>query len=602
MLNSLPELATLDGAQIPKRSAARMRIEQWTPGISVTWSPSDLRQAVADNRRGLFSRSSQLAESMLADDEYTSSLNRAIDEVLSSPFSLMPETEDGDPISISELIAEQLGAQWGKCITEEAMASILGWYLGIGAAVATIDWDKEWRPYLRVLHPQFMWWDSELLNARGQLGAMMYQTRNGAVEITPGDGKWFLMGSRESWASCAVAAIGENWFVKRCAWRDWQRYNERHGLPIIKAFVPSSAEAQDKRSFIRDVSRVGSDTTVGLPTHLGPDGEQFDLDLLEAKDQSFDSFEKTLARCDRKIQIFFLGSNVGSETTSVGSRAASEASADVTKRIASSRARRFGTYLRDQLVTPWALWTVPGATLDAMPWPSWQVIAGLEESTSIRWGAVADAIAKWSTAGYDVKNAIDIAAELGLTVEEKPAPEPGAIDPKTGLPVPPLMVPAEPGMPAESVPAESVPAEEEALTAGGLDFGQVLGRHRRIAIVGGPRVGKTTLSKRVSDRKVVSTDDFIRQPWGSVPTLIQGAVALESAFIVEGVQAARFLRKGGQVDAVIRLDRPKVPRTKGQETMAKSVNKIFDEWASGNRSTPVYLEHETSMGPRFRRA
>lgn len=583
MLNSLPEM--LD--KTPQRSIARVRIEQWTPGISVAWSPGDVRQAVVDNRRGQFARSAQLAESMLCDDEYTSSLNRSIDEILSSPFSLMPETEGGDPISISELIAEQLGAQWGKCITEEAMASILGWYLGIGAAVATIDWDKQWRPYLRVLHPQFMWWDSEAKNSRGQLGAMMYQTRNGSVEITPGDGKWFLMGSRDSWASSAVCAIGENWLIKRCAWRDWQRYNERHGLPIIKAFVPSGADAQDKRSFIRDVSRVGSDTTVGLPTHLGDADERFDLELLEAKDQAFDSFEKTLARCDRKIQIYFLGSNVGSETTSVGSRSASEASAEVTKRIASSRARRFGTYLRDQLVTPWALWTVPGATVDAMPWPSWQVIAGLEESTSIRWGAVADAIAKWSTAGYSVKNAIDIAAELGLVVEEAesiagiPGPVPGAVP---GV---------EPG---------AVPDEEEALTAGGLDYGQVLGRHQRIAIVGGPRVGKTTLAKRVSDRKVVSTDDFARQPWSSVPALIQDAVALASSFVVEGVQAARFLRKGGQVDAVIRLDRPKVPRTKGQETMAKSVNRIFEQWSRVNKSTPVYVEHETSTGPRFRRA
>src|SRR5262245_4436614 len=39
-------------------------------------------------------------------------------------------------------------------------------------------------------------------------------------------------------------------------------------------------------------------------------------------------------------------------------------------------------------------------------------------------------------------------------------------------------------------------------------FDDVLGKYSRVAIVGGPRTGKTTLSATVSDRPVIHTDDF----------------------------------------------------------------------------------------------
>lgn len=51
-------------------------------------------------------------------------------------------------------------------------------------------------------------------------------------------------------------------------------------------------------------------------------------------------------------------------------------------------------------------------------------------------------------------------------------------------------------------------------------FQAMASRYRRIAIVGGPRTGKTTLSQVVTDRPVIATDDFMGAPWEEVPSRV----------------------------------------------------------------------------------
>jgi tRNA A37 threonylcarbamoyladenosine biosynthesis protein TsaE len=114
---------------------------------------------------------------------------------------------------------------------------------------------------------------------------------------------------------------------------------------------------------------------------------------------------------------------------------------------------------------------------------------------------------------------------------------------------------------------------------------QLLREHKRIAIVGGPGTGKTTLAANVSDRRVLHTDDYVHRPWASVPDdVIRACEGLES-FVVEGVQVARSLRRGLKVDAVIYLD---AMHGAGSQSMAKAVDTVFRDWRSKDRLTPVF--------------
>lgn len=108
-------------------------------------------------------------------------------------------------------------------------------------------------------------------------------------------------------------------------------------------------------------------------------------------------------------------------------------------------------------------------------------------------------------------------------------------------------------------------------------FADVLAKHARVAIVGGPKTGKSNLANMVTDRPVIHTDDYRNMPWEAVPHAVIGA-ASGDRFVVEGVQAARALRKGLQVDAVVRLDKPHVPLSRGQSSMTLAVETVMRDW------------------------
>ena len=121
----------------------------------------------------------------------------------------------------------------------------------------------------------------------------------------------------------------------------------------------------------------------------------------------------------------------------------------------------------------------------------------------------------------------------------------------------------------------------------------LLSRYPRVAIAGGPRTGKTTLSALGDGRLVVHTDDWInRTEWEGVPTEVIKACGT-GPVIVEGVQVPRALRKGLSVDCVVWLERPRTLQTRKQLIMLAGIRTIFAEWASNNAgAVPVFSPPE----------
>lgn len=124
-------------------------------------------------------------------------------------------------------------------------------------------------------------------------------------------------------------------------------------------------------------------------------------------------------------------------------------------------------------------------------------------------------------------------------------------------------------------------------------FKDILSTYKRVAIVGGPNSGKTTLSRLVRDRPVVHTDGFRHYSWAAVPEEVIKFVnqhANTKGFVLEGVQAARVLRKGLKVDAVVVLVEPLEENTKGQTAMSKAVMTVLADWWTNtdNKQTPLF--------------
>lgn len=117
-------------------------------------------------------------------------------------------------------------------------------------------------------------------------------------------------------------------------------------------------------------------------------------------------------------------------------------------------------------------------------------------------------------------------------------------------------------------------------------FAEALAKYARIAIAGGPRVGKTTLTGRVTDRPVIHTDDTMSEPWEQQPFIAIERCRPHASFVIEGVQVPRALRKGLVVDAVLWLDQALAPVTPRQASMGKGVLSVFAGWRAANPNVP----------------
>jgi len=111
---------------------------------------------------------------------------------------------------------------------------------------------------------------------------------------------------------------------------------------------------------------------------------------------------------------------------------------------------------------------------------------------------------------------------------------------------------------------------------------------RRLIIIGGPHVGKTTLAQRFKDEFGISTtrhsDDVKHLGWSESSEFASKWFSEPGEWVIEGVQMARALRKWLKanpetpLDAdILILEKPFGPLLQGQQSMAKGVQTVFRE-------------------------
>jgi hypothetical protein len=333
-------------------------------------------------------------------------------------------------------IADQYDDVWWELFPESSLDEFLRWYRMLGVAIGVLDYTtgaSKWTATLRVLHPQFLRFDP-IKNK------FIYSAQEGQLEVNPGDGRWVLItdGAR-GWMRAGVRALAITWIGKQLAIRDWNRYNERHGLPIIKAMAPAIADDEDREQFWEDIQGIASETVAQLPTHLDENGAAFDLELLEAKDRSWETFPKMLERADRKFQVYLLGANIAAEVVTQGSRATADVHRGVERAKATAAAKKLSTELRWQALWPIVTFNVTAA-LAVIPWPCWDTSPpedDLADAESI--GALGTALSELKTAGYEIEeqSLTELQARFGVKLKKLPASASPAL--------PPSNQPADPG-------------------------------------------------------------------------------------------------------------------------------------------------------------
>lgn len=301
----------------PERSSARVMYRDIpTVTTSTEWTVDAVRSALAGHVSGSFAGSAQLCDAMVGDDRIHSALGSRVGALFGLPS--VYECEDTE-------VREAWRAAWERGATPQVQADAERWVHLMGFALVEILWDTEapvWQPYLKVWHPQFSRFDPMTRTYR-------VVTQDGEVECTPGGGRWLVItphGHDRGFLFGAVRALALPWLLRNFAYRDWARYSERHGMPMIKAEVPEMASSDDKDLFVSGLRTLGQESVVRLPVNL--DGSNFDVSLLEATANTWQGFLSLINKCDTAITLTLQWQNLTTEIKE-GSEAAARVHADV---------------------------------------------------------------------------------------------------------------------------------------------------------------------------------------------------------------------------------------------------------------------------------
>ena len=393
----------------------------YSAGIQPTWTVGQVRGALLAHELGSFATSAKLVDAMGRDDRLTACLETRIKGLLGSPFEVVASDLKSE---VAVRMADEIGPQWYDILSEDELAEMLRWRVLLGFAICSLEWETTaayWRPKVKVWNPQYCY-------HRQESDTWWMMTREaGEIQITPGDGKWMLIGrGRRPYMDGAGRSLSIPWLIRQFAVRDWARYSERHGMPLVKAMVPAAVDAPEKEEFFDDVRALSTETTVMLPTNVTGNGDGFDLQLLEATDKSWEGFERLITSCNVSMSISLLGQNLTTEVQG-GSYAAAKVHDRVRADYLEADAEELSTTIRAQVFKPMVAFSYVEDVDALTPWPKWQTEPDEDQRIKAEtFKITTEALGHLKTAGFAVSDVKQLGEHLGfdLVPVETPVPEP----------------------------------------------------------------------------------------------------------------------------------------------------------------------------------
>ncbi len=330
--------------------------------IAGDWTPEGIRRALAGHKIGQFAESAMLVDDTFGDDRVQATLGSRTGALFGQKVIHKRSRRDEDG-----MCRRAWKRQWKNIAAQGVLSEIKRWAIMMGFAVAEILYDTSvtpWKLYLKPWHPQYIYY-------RWDIRRLVANTIDGPVVIEPGAGKWFVhapFGIYRGWIHGAVRPIADKWLMKQMSWRDWARFNERHGLPIIKAYVPAAGDAKQKELFVQSMATMGQEAVVGLPQNVDETG--YDLELLEARDRAWETFKGSIEGCDRSIILTIKSQNLTTEVEE-GSLAAARQHGNTEQVTLAFDNATFAYDLHQQVGRPFAAFNYGDAR--KAPFSSWDV-------------------------------------------------------------------------------------------------------------------------------------------------------------------------------------------------------------------------------------
>lgn len=481
---------------MPPPRRRRVALSPWTDlDIQTSWSVSGVRAALQEHERGYFQQSGRLIESLGRDIRLghgkAGVIGTRANALLGSPFRLKPADEE-NPRAVK--IAAEMEAHWWTVMPEATLRELLRFYWLGGGGPGQLKWDKRdllrgrtkqksWLPIVEPWQLQSFYHEESTLPNGDLQRLLMAFTRKGTIEVTLGDGTWLLLADGPRWwLNGSVRPVAIPWLGVQYTTRDWWRHSERLGHPIIKAMYPADDLDENIDGWLADLKALATETTATLPQGVGGQDASYDLGLLEAAQESPESFERLLLHTYGNYTIHFLGHNNSAEIRQ-GQAVTSDAS-EVRTDYKRADNETISTGLHDHLCVPWAAeWYPDGAEL--APWPWWDVEPKedtLQKAETQK--LAAETLEILAKTGHEPEDLNEWAEcyDLRLVKVETPQPEPdddeppdGEGEPDDGSPLPDGEAEADDERVAEPEAIEQMLADLKQDTfAGGLGYADEL--------------------------------------------------------------------------------------------------------------------------------
>lgn len=418
-------------------------------GQADAWDLNNARAALASHETGIFTTSALLADFMFRDDRVAACYDTRVSGIQGLPFSCQPSVPDNRR---ALKVADALDEDWGWMCPPHVLEDAVQWEDMMGFALFELVWNttgSRWIPQPKFVHPQFIWYNT-------YPRYFVVNTEQGAVRVTPGDGRWFLFSRHAEyrcWMRGAIRPLSVPWAGRAYGYRDWGRYNERYGAPMKRARVPFNAVEAEKQAYFSAVKAMGAMGTI--LSAQKDDYEKFDVELIEPSSQvaGGNTFGGLMDRCDEAINMVVLGQNLSGGTEKGGSLAKAEVGENVRGDKKVSDTAAFGACAYAQMVHPWTAFNFGDDAYT--PQPTWDTKPPEDKS-------------KNATVFKTVMEAAEIAERLGIPIDNEQLIE------KYELPIDAIEE-TDDEQPDDSTPAEHAgPTKDQTTALNGAQIASML--------------------------------------------------------------------------------------------------------------------------------
>jgi len=381
--------------------------------VQTGWDVGGVRAAIGELVVGLFDTPGQLVDSICADSRVKAAMASLHGSLFGRPITFdVPKRLKGS--SAAQEALDDWCECWPRMATEAAMAELDLWSEMLGFGLAPMVWDTSGDlsiPILKPWHPRFVYY-------HWTYRCFVALTLDGQVPIATGDGTWLMHaphGEQRGWMRGSMWGVAPWWLARNYGLRDWARWSERHGFPMLLAKTPAAGDPNQIALFQASLAGLGQESVIQIPQ--GVDAQySYGLEYLEPSDPAWQGFQQLIDACGMEITLALMSQNLTTEVKE-GSFAAARVHGDVKQVRVESKARGWEQTIQRQLARPFCL--MNHGDPDLAPVATWDVSPEEDKrEKSLTMMSFAQSLNYLRVAGVKLVDPAQLAKQVGIDLGE----------------------------------------------------------------------------------------------------------------------------------------------------------------------------------------